>query len=61
MNGAAQRASNKKSSDLLGNYPRGLRLRVSLPVPLSLKMVPFTPGGARDSGPIAGGICGSRP
>jgi hypothetical protein len=60
MSSAAQRVSNKKTSDLLGSFPRVLRLRASLSVPLSLKMIPLTPGVTRDHGLIAGGICGSR-
>jgi hypothetical protein len=61
MSGAAQRVSNKKTSDLLGSFPRGLRLRASLSMPWPLRMIPFTPAmRARDNGSISGGICGSR-
>jgi hypothetical protein len=36
--GAAQRFSIKKASDLLGEIPRGLRLRASLRVSLRMMM-----------------------
>jgi hypothetical protein len=42
--GAVQRFSIKKASDLLGKFPRGLRLRASLRVSLPMKMVPDVPG-----------------
>ena len=57
--GATQRASNKKANDLLGGIPRGLRLRASLRVALRVNVVPIASGNAWDTGPIAGGICGS--
>jgi len=42
--GAVQSYSNNKASDLLGKFPRGLRLRASLRVFLRVKMAPVCPG-----------------
>jgi hypothetical protein len=39
--GAVQSYSNNKASDLLGKFPRGLRLRASLRVSLRMNLSPM--------------------